>query len=116
MKFIAKGPDIPLDIIKALDDDKLVFFCGAGVSYKAGLKDFRWLVKEIYKNLGEDINLHSFENEAFKNGNYDIALGLFENRLPKGVMREALIKALKLKRKADYQNDNNQRQSYEKKN
>ena len=57
MKFIAKGPDIPLDILKALDDDNLVFFCGAGVSYKAGFNGFRWLVESIYKNLGENINL-----------------------------------------------------------
>jgi NAD-dependent SIR2 family protein deacetylase len=32
MQFIPNGPIIPIEVIEALENDKLVFFCGAGVS------------------------------------------------------------------------------------
>ena len=94
MRFVAKGPDIPIEILQYLEDDKLVFFCGAGVSYKAGLRGFKWLVESIYQKLNQDINQYPLERDAFENGFYDIPLGLLEGRLPTGKMRQALIQCL----------------------
>lgn len=37
MQFIPNGPDIPEAVLQYLEDDKLVLFCGAGVSMSAGL-------------------------------------------------------------------------------
>ena len=101
MKFIAKGPDIPVEILQALEDDELVFFCGAGISYKAGFHGFRWLVESIYKKLGQDIKLYSLEKDAFENSFYDITLGLLEDRLPIGQMRKALIQSLEFPAQPD---------------
>ena len=43
MKFIARkgAPNIPLELIEAQETGNLVFFCGAGVSYAAGLPGLR---------------------------------------------------------------------------
>ena len=36
MQYIPNGPDIPEALIEAHEDGNVVFFCGAGVSYKPG--------------------------------------------------------------------------------
>jgi NAD-dependent SIR2 family protein deacetylase len=51
MQFIIDGPEIPENLLNALEDDELVFFCGAGVSMQAGLPSFAQLVDKIYRNL-----------------------------------------------------------------
>lgn len=48
------GPHIPDEVDRALEDERLVLFCGAGVSMAAGLPDFRGLVKKLYKGLNQD--------------------------------------------------------------
>ena len=50
------------------------FFCGAGVSYAAGLPEFAGLVNNVYDSLGEE-KLDP-EAKAIKAGLYDRALGL----------------------------------------
>jgi hypothetical protein len=37
MQFIAHGPDIPDALLQAHEEGCVVFFCGAGISYPAGL-------------------------------------------------------------------------------
>ena len=37
MQFITNGPDIPDALLQAHKDGRVVFFCGAGISYPAGL-------------------------------------------------------------------------------
>ncbi|WP_427914805.1 hypothetical protein ACPWT1_07800 [Ramlibacter sp. MMS24-I3-19] len=37
MQFIPNGPDIPDALLQAQEEDRVVFFCGAGISYPAGL-------------------------------------------------------------------------------
>ena len=72
MKFIAnKGaPNIPLAIIEAQESETLIFFCGAGISYPAGLPSFSGLVKGVYEGLGEQRK--DLEDEAFKNKFYGL--------------------------------------------
>jgi hypothetical protein len=41
MRFIEKGVNIPDELLRAQDEGRVVFFCGAGVSLaKASLPDF----------------------------------------------------------------------------
>ena len=61
MKFIARkgSPDIPLDVLEAQESDKLVIFCGAGISRPARLPGVEGLVKMVYKV--PDIYLNKLE-------------------------------------------------------
>lgn len=53
MRFTENGPDIPDELLLALDEGRVVFFCGAGVSRaKAQLPDFFGLADEVLKTLG----------------------------------------------------------------
>ena len=54
MQFIEDGPDIPDELLLALDEGRVVFFCGAGVSLaKAGLPDFFGLADQVRTTLGD---------------------------------------------------------------
>lgn len=94
MQFIANGPDIPDSLLQAHEEGRVVFFCGAGISYPAGLPDFKGLVEQIYQQNGTE--LLDNEREAFKRGQFDATLDLLERRLPgqRLAVRRALAKAL----------------------
>jgi hypothetical protein len=101
MQLVANGPDIPDALLQAHEDGRVVFFCGAGISYPAGLPGFKGLVDEIYRLVGTlptDI-----EQEAYTRNQFDATLDLLERRLPgqRRAVREALAEALqpKLRRK-----------------
>ncbi len=97
MQFIINGPDIPDALLQAHEEGRVVFFCGAGISYPAGLKGFDWLVDEIYRLCGT--GRKRLEEKAFQNKQFDTTLNLLEDRLPKSrpglAMRKSLAKALK---------------------
>lgn len=101
MQFIANGPDIPDSLLQAHEEGRVVFFCGAGISYPAGLPGFKGLVEQIYQQNGTE--LLDNEREAFERGQFDATLDLLERRLPgqRLAVRRALAKALepKLRRK-----------------
>ncbi|KCZ56461.1 MULTISPECIES: SIR2 family protein [Hyphomonas] len=53
MRFLADGIDFPDELLRAHDEGRTVFFCGAGVSRaKAGLPDFAQLTEEVLDHLG----------------------------------------------------------------
>lgn len=95
MQFIPGGPDIPEDLLRAQEEGRLVFFCGAGISYPAGLPGFKGLVDRIYKHTGAVRT--PIEEEAYNRGNFDGMLDLLERRLPgqRVAVRKALAQALK---------------------
>jgi NAD-dependent SIR2 family protein deacetylase len=101
MQFIPNGPDIPDALLQAHEEGRVVFFCGAGISYPAGLPGFKGLVEQIYK-LNET-TLSEIEYEAFERGQFDATLDLLERRLPgqRLAVRSKLAHALrpKLRRK-----------------
>lgn len=101
MQFIANGPDVPNPLLQAHEDGQVVFFCGAGISYPAGLPGFGGLVAEIYKILGATKTKP--EEDTFENGKYDVTLNLLEERITGGrtAVRRALQSTLqpKLRRK-----------------
>jgi len=92
MQLVKEGPDIPVELLQALEDGELVFFCGAGVSSRAGLPGFEGLVKKVYAQLGQEMDTQ--ETREFKAGRYECVLGLLENRLQRGIVREAVIQEL----------------------
>ena len=101
MQFVPNGPDIPDVLLQAHEEGRVVFFCGAGISYPAGLMDFKGLVKKIYEINGTDVT--DIEREARDRGQFDSTLDLLEQRLPgqRLAVRRALAQALtpKLRRR-----------------
>ncbi len=79
MQFIKNGPDVPNRLLQAHEDGKVVFFCGAGISYPAGLPGFKELVEKIYYKLGEEFKPR--EKTVFKKQQYDTVIGMLENRI-----------------------------------
>jgi hypothetical protein len=97
MQFITHGPDIPDALLQAHEEGRVVFFCGAGVSYPAGLPGFKGLVEQIYQLNGTGFS--DIEREAFERGQFDATLDLLERRLPgqRLAVRRKLAEALKPK-------------------
>ncbi|EPM8178021.1 anti-phage defense-associated sirtuin Dsr1 [Vibrio cholerae] len=97
MQFVTHGPDIPDALLQAHEEGRVVFFCGAGISYPAGLPGFKGLVEQIYQVNGT--TLSDIEREPFERGQFDATLDLLERRLPgqRMAVRRALAKVLKPK-------------------
>ncbi|MGO6983126.1 anti-phage defense-associated sirtuin Dsr1 [Rhizobium leguminosarum] len=79
MQFVANGPDVPEELLQAHEDGKVVFFCGAGISYPAELPGFRDLVMKIYTEIGEIPD--PIEELALAGKSYDTTIALLENRV-----------------------------------
>jgi len=77
MQFIENGPDIPERLLEAHEEGKVVFFCGAGISYPAGLPGFGSLVNKIYDEVGHSPN--AVQKSAIESKQYDTAIGLLED-------------------------------------
>lgn len=90
MQFVKNGPDIPERLLQAHEDGQVVFFCGAGISYPAGLPGFGDLVKRVYANLA--VQRDPEQQAAFNSGRFDTAIGLLEEKIVGG--RKAVRKAL----------------------
>ena len=97
MQFVSDGPDISERLLQAQEEGRVVFFCGAGISYAAGLPGFAGLVDGIYKRIGEERT--PIEEEAYSWKQYDATLDLLGHRVPGGrlAVRRALANILKPK-------------------
>ncbi len=82
MQFVRNGPDIPDSLLEAHEDGRVVFFCGAGISYPAALPGFHGLVKALYDRLAWSPS--SIEQTAIANEEYDTAIGLLESKIVGG--------------------------------
>jgi hypothetical protein len=76
MKFVRHGPDIPERLLQAHEDGRVVFFCGAGISYPARLPSFAGLVEKVYGALAATPT--PVQQAAIKAGQFDTAIGLLE--------------------------------------
>lgn len=94
MQFIPYGPDIPERLLQAHEEGRVVFFCGAGISYPAGLPGFRELVEKIYAVLSPDPNAE--QQAALNAGQFDNAIGLLEKSIIDGrkTIRQELARIL----------------------
>ena len=90
MQFVANGPDIPERLLQAHEDGRVVFFCGAGISYPAGLPGFKGLVEKLYEGLNATPDAE--QQAAIRAKRFDTAIGLLENKIVGG--RERVRKAL----------------------
>lgn len=82
MQFVTHGPDIPDALLQAHEDGRVVFFCGAGISYPAGLPGFEGLVRGVMQRTGEPPD--ATEHDLLRQEQFDRALGLYEHRLQGG--------------------------------
>lgn len=76
MQLVRHGPDIPERLLQAHEDGRVVFFCGAGISYPARLPGFAGLVEKIYTALA--VTPNAVQLAAIKAGQFDTAIGLLE--------------------------------------
>ena len=100
MQFICKGPDVPERLLQAHEDGRVVFFCGAGISYPAGLPGFAGLVKKLYADL--EVTPSAVQKSAINAKQFDTAIGLLEAELVGGreTVRQKLASILTPKLKA----------------
>lgn len=94
MQFITNGPEIPETLLRAHEENHVIFFCGAGISYPAGLRGFRELVDKIYIEIG--VHKEANEQVSYTAEQFDNTLHLLTHRLPgNGLeMRKTLHKIL----------------------
>ena len=93
MQFVKDGPDIPEHLLEAHEDEHVVFFCGAGISYPAGLPGFEGLVKKLYARLG--VLLDAEQQAAVDGKKFDTAVALLEKTRGREQVRETLNKILR---------------------
>jgi len=90
-ELIPQGPDIPEEVLNALRDNRLVLFCGAGISRESGLPDFDGLVKTVRQKLDLDAK-HYDDSEHL---GLDKQLMLMEVELPApSIMRKEVVEIL----------------------
>ena len=90
MQFVRHGPDIPERLLQAHEDGRVVFFCGAGISYPACLPSFAGLVEKLYATLAPAPS--AVQKAAIKAGQFDTAIGLLEAEIVGG--RETVRRVL----------------------
>lgn len=95
MQFVTNGPDVPDQLLQLHEEGRVVFFCGAGISYPAGLPGFKGLVDRIYEGLGTKQT--ALEKDAYERKQFDATLDLLERRIPgqRLALRRKLADALK---------------------
>jgi len=86
--LIPNGPNIPNKVFQDHEKDRLVLFCGAGVSVPAGLPLFSGLVDKMYGLLLAKPELA--EKIALERNQYDVALRLLEERIEPKLVRLAV--------------------------
>lgn len=93
--FIENGPDIPERLLQLHEDDEVVFFCGAGISYPAELPSYKGLVNKLYERLG--VTPDTLQQMEIRAGHYDRAIGLLESHIVEGkqVVRKEVHSILK---------------------
>jgi len=92
MRFISNGPNVPDRLVQAHEDGKVVFFCGAGISFPAGLPGFQELTDRIFEALGESPN--TAEVAAIHEKRFDVALDLLERRIRNRLFVRKKIQAI----------------------
>ncbi|AIY67491.1 anti-phage defense-associated sirtuin Dsr1 [Pseudoalteromonas piratica] len=76
MQFVKNGPEVPEKLLQAHEEGKVVFFCGAGISFPAGLPGFGGLVWKLYEKMG--VTPDAVQEQALKAGQFDTAVSLLE--------------------------------------
>jgi hypothetical protein len=80
VRFLEQGSDIPDELISAVNNGRVTFLCGAGVSFRVNLPSFKKLTEGVYARLGESPNDEPAERNAITSKEYDRALRSLEKR------------------------------------
>lgn len=94
MKWVVGGPNLPEELLQLLEDGRLVLFCGAGVSYPAGLPGFKGLVDRVYERTNQTGS--DSEKTEYDLNNFDRVLGMLESRIGFHRVRRAVVDELRL--------------------
>ena len=94
LQFIPKGPQIPENVIQALNNDSLVLFCRAGISINNDLPSSKDLVEKVCEKLHITIDNEPLLKEVTDRSNYDGILDLIEGNQPFSVKPSILRKKI----------------------
>lgn len=100
MQFVKNGPDVPEKLLQAHEEGRVVFFCGAGISFPAKLPSFAGLVWDLYKAVGVIPN--AVQEQALKSNQFDTAVSLLEAVKPTNEWRRAVRTEMAKLLKPDY--------------
>jgi len=89
-RFSPKGPVVPDSLVQDLEDDRVVVFCGAGISMGAGLPSFTGLVSHCYNELGVPLPPNKSEEWLWP----DRMLGSLEARCSQAEVRRTIVDRL----------------------
>ncbi len=92
MQFVKNGPNVPEKLLQAHEEGRVVFFCGAGISFPAGLPGFGYLVRNLYNEVG--VQPDQVQEQALKNSQFDTAVSLLESITPTKDWRRDIRKKL----------------------
>ncbi|MGO6705998.1 SIR2 family protein [Rhizobium leguminosarum] len=90
--FVSKGPFVPDRLVQQLEDDKVVIFCGAGISMGAGLPSYAGLVEYCYNELGLALPPNKSAEWAWP----DRMLGVIESKFSSAEVRRKVAERLDL--------------------
>jgi hypothetical protein len=94
-KFIEDGPELPEEVLRAHEEERLVLFCGAGISMGTGLPGFKDLTWQIANELGQSLSgTVDPASTAFTYQQYDRTLHLLELAASANLVRRAAIDIL----------------------
>jgi len=89
-QFVPNGPIVPDRLVQELEDDRVVIFCGAGISMGAGLPSYRGLVEHCYREL-----THPLPDADSREWDWpDRMLGALESRYTAERVREIVTERL----------------------
>lgn len=91
-QFVQNGPYIPERLLQAHEEGRVVFFCGAGISYPAHLPGFGGLVDKLYSSLAPFPS--AVQQAAVKSKQYDTAVGLLEAEVGRERVRRTMASIL----------------------
>lgn len=89
-KFVKGGPVVPDELVQSLEDDRVVIFCGAGISMGAGLPNYVGLVKYCYEDLAETLPPTKASDWLWP----DRMLGSLEGKFGRAQVRDAVRRCL----------------------
>lgn len=92
MQFVNNGPDIPEKLLQAHEESRVVFFCGAGISFPAKLPGFGKLVWDLYNAVG--VTPNAVQKQALKSNQFDTAVSLLEAVNPTNEWRRYVRKEM----------------------
>jgi hypothetical protein len=89
-RFVKDGPVVPDELVQDLEDDRVVLFCGAGISMGAGLPSYQGLVRDCYMALGEPVPSYRSKTWDWP----DRMLGILESKFDASAVRQAVSERL----------------------